>query len=174
MHRDLKLQNVLLAWSPAGYPLLRLCDLGSARAPPTPLADAAARAPAPGGGGTWSDLGVGTPGTPFVTALWYRAPELLCGSAFSGPPADVWAAAVALCELFSLAATLNDAGKAAALSAPRGDGAPARLRSKTGELKQGDVPARADDDGSLVTLFHCARRAGVGGVGGGGAAAHPR
>lgn len=170
VHRDIKLQNLLLAWSPAGAPIVRLCDFGCARISPTPVAAASCRAPrrddwAP----TAADMASGKPGSPFVTSLWYRAPELLCGGAWSGPPADAWAVAVALAELFSLPASLSarlstSATGPGALATARGrkEGTRVRIGSKHGELKWGSKSketSTADDDpvftDDLVTLFHC-------------------
>ena len=166
VHRDIKLQNLLLTWSPSSCPVVRLCDLGSARVGPTSVAAAAAPAPAPApttalalatGTGTGTGIGTGTgtgtddtwgnahargAGTPFVTSLWYRAPELICGSLWSGPPADAWAVGVALAELYSLAASLapdaGAGGAAAQTAAGRREGVSARC-GKNGALKFGKV-----------------------------------
>ena len=157
LHRDIKLQNMLLQWVPwggvagsqlpallqqqlkdlPGYPLLRLCDLGASRLAPLPLAEYCAPA-APveasegggGGGGrgggaaSWDSgkkqsRGMGA--TSHVCARWYRAPELLCGSMFYGPPSDVWSMALAAAELYTLSASLSQDAVALGLSARRGD-----------------------------------------------------
>ena len=120
-----------------GYPLLRLCDLGASRLAPLPLAEYCAPA-APveasegggGGGGrgggaaSWDSgkkqsRGMGA--TSHVCARWYRAPELLCGSMFYGPPSDVWSMALAAAELYTLSASLSQDAVALGLSARRGD-----------------------------------------------------
>ena len=178
VHRDIKLQNLLLQWSPSGCPVIRLCDLGSARVAPTSAS--AASAPAPTTDATvWNNANARGAGTPYVTSLWYRAPELLAGSIWSGPPADVWAVAVCLSELYSLAASLApDAGAGEAASktaAGRREGVSARI-SKNGTVKFGlpvILPTQTrqhsttsptppytssplpPDTSDLVTLFHC-------------------
>lgn len=177
IHRDVKPQNILLNFSPspANYPLLRLCDLGTARVPPLPLAAYASPAPtvAAGEKPLWDDNLEGA-ASPYVCSLWYRAPELLLGSAFYGPPVDVWAAVITVAELFSLSETLNNEASAAALTSRRTDGKKVSLDKKTGkpvykdakDSREGAV-AGAGADGSdagaaptdsaeeLVTIFHC-------------------
>ena len=162
IHRDIKPQNILLDFSPppGNYPLLRLCDLGTARAPPLPLAAYASPAPTvkPGEKPLWDDNFEGA-ASPYVCSLWYRAPELLLGSAFYGPPVDVWSAVITVAELFSLSETLNNAAAAAALTARRSDGLTVSIDKKTGKpvykgLKEGtpDSPSASEE---LVTIFHC-------------------
>jgi serine/threonine protein kinase len=151
LHRDLKMQNTLLQWVPwgdslapgavalpppvlaalrelPGYPLLRLCDLGASRAAPLPP-EAYCAPPPPGGREDAWEVGAAQPcpqlraaaASSHVCARWYRAPELLCGSAFYGPPSDVWSMALAIAELYTLSAALTGDGAARRTSVKRGD-----------------------------------------------------
>ena len=80
LHRDLKPDNLLFA--PNGD--LKLADFGhAARAPAGSPLTAATEPP------MWHE----------VVTLWYRAPELLCGAKFHGPPVDIWAAGCIFGEL---------------------------------------------------------------------------
>jgi len=75
LHRDLKTSNVLV--NNRGE--LKLCDFGMARAYGSPL----------------------RPYTPVVCTLWYRAPELLLGSATYSTAVDMWSLGCILAELLS-------------------------------------------------------------------------
>ena len=81
LHRDIKPANTLLCISPStGYPLVSLCDLGSARK---------------------VVVGADQPrGTPFICTRPYRAPELLCGTQHAGAAADTWSCAATIAELW--------------------------------------------------------------------------
>ena len=167
LHRDIKLQNVLLQWVPwedslrgaqlppaalaalgdlPGYPLLRLCDLGASRA--APLApEAYCAPPPPAAHGAWEvgrsqadPLLRAAAASSHVCARWYRAPELLCGSAFYGPPSDAWSMALAIAELYYLSAALTDERAARGVSAKRGDAA---CDSLPLDEVQGEAPAPA-------------------------------
>ncbi len=91
MHRDLKPANILVAFvdagvasagasrTGAGFPVVRLCDMGSAR----PL------------------LAAGERGNSFVTSRYYRAPELLCASPTYSEAVDVWSLGCTLFDLYA-------------------------------------------------------------------------
>lgn len=64
IHRDLKLQNLLVN----NNGVIKLADFGLARAISLPVRVY----------------------TKEVVTLWYRAPELLLGASYYGPPVDVW------------------------------------------------------------------------------------
>jgi len=122
--RDLKPENFLLAFSPTGYPLLRLCDLGSARKvrgtwtePASQLHTRRAHrieivhagtllingSNCPPGYVLSSQHTAGAtvpplPSTPYICTRAYRAPELLCGSTLAGAPVDVWSLACCIGE----------------------------------------------------------------------------
>jgi serine/threonine protein kinase len=101
IHRDLKLPNLLLDFSPSGFPLLRLGDCGSTRSIPEENFNE---------------------GTPYVTSRFYRAPELLCGSSVYGNGVDLWSIGCTLAELYMQLASTTDARASASLSLLRGDG----------------------------------------------------
>lgn len=75
MHRDIKLENVLV--SVQG--VLKLCDFGFAR----------------------TLAGPGAKYTDYVATRWYRAPELLVGDTEYGKSVDVWAAGCIFAELLT-------------------------------------------------------------------------
>jgi cyclin-dependent kinase-like len=76
LHRDIKPENVLVT----GLAEVRLCDFGFARNVPSAHQRALL--------------------TSYVATRWYRAPEMLLGSAYDGK-VDVWAAGCVLWELFT-------------------------------------------------------------------------
>ena len=164
LHRDLRMDNLLLEWSvwpesrggggagggagggpppqppgtrapsaapsdksiPPGYPLLRLCDLGCVRPFPLPLhhyaahasacpapadlcAAAAAAAAAQGASASpnpWDAAHAPHAASSYVTALFYRAPELVLGSRWYGPPSDVWAMSLTVAHFYALTGAL--------------------------------------------------------------------
>lgn len=60
--------------------------------------------------------------TPYVTSRYFRAPELLCGSAHYGQAVDTWAVACTVAELYLGSASLNDPEAAAVIALRRGEG----------------------------------------------------
>jgi len=73
IHADIKPDNILIT---AGHNLVKICDLGSA-----------------------VELTEVEP-TPYLVSRFYRSPEICLGAKY-GPPADLWAMAASLCELFT-------------------------------------------------------------------------
>lgn len=132
MHRDLKLANMLLAFSPSGYPLLRLCDLGSVRPVPQSPAQHC---------------------TPYVTSRYYRPPELLCGSSFYDASVDIWALATTVAEMYMQIAALTDDAAAKAICGKRGDG-DAKSETEAQEL-EAEYRSRGSSRPKLrCALFH--------------------
>lgn len=138
---DLKPANILLEWGEGAYPLLRLCDLGSARR-----------------------LGAGTaPATPFVTSRFYRAPELLCGSDSYGPPVDTWALACTIAELYLTVASFTEPDAAAVISHRRGDGGSFDARQRAQRVQHAAAPRmRAREAAHACAVVAAATRARAG------------
>lgn len=110
MHRDIKPHNVLIDDSVAGFPLLRLCDTGAAKrigVPPPPSCSRATPADDLLDDGIPPAAAPLLPGVPrhapYNIARFYRPPELLAGSTAYGYPADVWAMAVTIVEVATVA-----------------------------------------------------------------------
>lgn len=105
-HRDIKGHNMLIEINGLGFPVVRLCDLGSVSVCPESGMPGAKQA-----------------STPYVTSRFYRAPELLAGATHYTTAVDVWAAACTIGELYMLSASLMDDEAAATISYCRGNGA---------------------------------------------------
>jgi len=104
MHRDLKPHNILIEDTIGGFPLIRLCDLGACK-----------------------DMKITTTASgrpmlhaPYNMARFYRAPELLCGSATYTVAADLWGLAVTLAEVATIVHIMRN--RAVSLVQHRGTG----------------------------------------------------
>ncbi|CAM9591806.1 unnamed protein product [Scytosiphon promiscuus] len=95
VHRDVKPENILVHRGNGcdGAPVLKLCDLGTARKAGEMMGVAGATATT-----TSSALRIWTE---YVGSRWYRAPEMLAGSTEYGPGVDVWACACLAAEMSS-------------------------------------------------------------------------
>jgi serine/threonine protein kinase len=115
-HRDFKPHNALIEVSSIGFPVIRLCDVGSAKLV-RPVAPTVA-----GGRVFPGAMHAQECSTPYITSRFYRAPELLCGSIKYGTPVDIWALAVAISEILLLSHSLSSVTAAKLISLTRGDG----------------------------------------------------
>lgn len=129
IHRDIKLPNLLLDVSPAGFPLLRLGDCGSTREIPEEEV---------------------SEGTPYVCSRFYRAPELLCGSSVYGFGVDVWSIGCTLVELYTQLASNTDARAYSALSLLRGDGSSNPHHKQSASRRRCALFHGAKNDGAQI------------------------
>jgi serine/threonine protein kinase len=111
MHRDLKPHNILIEDVIGGFPLIRLCDLGACKDMKV----------------TTTASGRAMLHAPYNMARFYRAPELLCGSATYTVAADMWGIAVTLAEVATIVHILRN--RALSLVQHRGNG----CRPQTGD-----------------------------------------
>lgn len=106
LHRDLKVENVLISLSPGKSPLYKLCDFGSA-APPRPAATSAAE-----GRLIEDDI-------QRHTTMQYRSPEMV--DVYRKQPidekSDIWALGVLLYKLCYYTTPFEDVGHMAILNA---------------------------------------------------------
>ena len=106
LHRDLKVENVLITKSPSGTPMYKLCDFGSA-APPRPAAKTADE-------GRLIEEDVQK-----HTTMQYRSPEMI--NVWRRQPidekADIWALGVLLYKLCYYTTPFEDVGQMAILNA---------------------------------------------------------
>ncbi|CAM9399486.1 unnamed protein product, partial [Sphacelaria rigidula] len=96
-HRDVKPENVLIDYRYPEPPVLKLCDLGTARRLGEEVGPSRVTV---NGNENGEDAGVRR-WTEYVGSRWYRAPEMLAGSMDYSTPADVWACACLAVEMRS-------------------------------------------------------------------------